>query len=169
MFKSFSCLDFASIDTEMGKFQASDITSVIEEGQLGPNDITNLFGSLGLKQAFMERKQNAERSNVQIQAKNVLRGWIKKKIPTIGDLLKALENAGNKLASDELQEEWGISQKSGKVNVKYQPNHVLLHVRQLSQDLTEHHKKFHCRGYSNFLYGINSIAACYWLVFQNTQ
>ena len=80
-------------------------------GELGQNDILYLFGSLGLKQNFIDRKKNATRSNVQTQAKQVLVGWIQKKTPTVGDLLKALEKAHNKNASEELQKKWGISKE----------------------------------------------------------
>ena len=96
-------------DTETGEFQEDDIMPVIDE--LDPNDILNLFGHLGLKQNVIAKKSKAARSNVQTQAKQVLVGWIKQKDPrpTIDDLLKALEAAGNLNASEELQKKWGIS------------------------------------------------------------
>ena len=104
---------FTLIDTGTGSFQENDITLVIEE--LGPNDILNLFGSLGLKQDFINRKRNAERSELETQAKQVLMGWIQQKTPTLSDLLKALEETGNNCASEELQKKWGISSKLGIV------------------------------------------------------
>ena len=116
---------FPFIDAERtgkkGIFQEGDISSVINE--LGPNDITQLFGSLGLKEIYISRKKNTQRSNVQIKAKRVLVGWLNMEKPrpsTIDDLLKALERAGNKNASQELQLEWGICKYSGIVtNFKY--------------------------------------------------
>ena len=91
------------------KFHEDDITSVIK--LLGPNEIRKLFGSLGLSQTFIDRNKKAVRSDVETQAKEVLLGWIARETPTIDDLLKALEKAGNRNASEELQEKWGISKQ----------------------------------------------------------
>ena len=51
--------------------------------------------------------------DVETLARRALSGWIMHDRPTIGDLLKALEKAGNKKAAEELQKKWGISRKSG--------------------------------------------------------
>ena len=100
-----------SIDTDVGKLKEVDIKDIIK--QLGPNDITALFQSLGLGQTFIDRKSKVIRSNVEQQAKQVLHRWRQIKQPTIGDLLKALEKAQNKNAAEILQEKWGIVDYKG--------------------------------------------------------
>ena len=113
-------------DTTTDKFQKNDIKTVIEK--LGPNEIRKFFGSLGLTKTFIDQHKNADRSDVLAQAKNVLMGWIKETTPTMDDLLKALERAGNKNASEELQDHWKMTTNKGIVTIKNDSLHLFFCV-----------------------------------------